>query len=537
MAATPAPDASFTARRFHLEITPSVIASVLTASALLGALAITSQSYWTGEAPSLVVAMGKNFAEAWNNAQAVGGAALQSPIYNLYLFSWNKVFGGGEWVMRASNLPWFVLAQTAFLVLLRHRPRLALTACLLSAFSPVVWAYLDETRPYLMQYAAACWLATGIVRLTTSKEPPTFSLQVAGIALLVLFSSSPLGALWASGFMLAFVWIWLHAGRKEEPIPHIAPLVGLSKMRWQIFVGGALLLALAAYYFITWKGLDTGETILRQFTRGALYVTYDFLGFSGFGPGKLELRTAPVKSVFKYVPAMLPLAVCLLLLGTFTARHLLKQRITKIPATAWLLALALPGFILVALLFFTAQRPLPRQFLPALPPLILAMAAIIQLAFDGKSILWRLSAIALPVLWLGSSLNLRWHPRHAKEDYRYATALAAAALRENKEVWWAADSSTAYIYLHKLKLEDTPGRLWTMQGPDWNDIRFKFPPRVIVISKPDIYDPRGAVARYAAENQFVPALRLPAFTILTRLNDPLPEVQSTDLHSSSNREN
>jgi hypothetical protein len=32
------------------------------------------------------------------------------------------------------------------------------------------------------------------------------------------------------------------------------------------------------------------------------------------------------------------------------------------------------------------------------------------------------------------------------------------------------------------------------------------------------------VARYAAENHFVPALELQAFVILTRENDPLPTV-------------
>jgi hypothetical protein len=63
-----------------------------------------------------------------------------------------------------------------------------------------------------------------------------------------------------------------------------------------------------------------------------------------------------------------------------------------------------------------------------------------------------------------------------------------------------------------------------MQAPAWDDIRFKFPPRVIVISKPDIYDPQGAVARYATENRFVPAVQLQAFTILARQGDALPAI-------------
>jgi hypothetical protein len=71
-------------------------------------------------------------------------------------------------------------------------------------------------------------------------------------------------------------------------------------------------------------------------------------------------------------------------------------------------------------------------------------------------------------------------------------------------------------------LEEVPGRAWAMQAPSWDSIRFKFPPRVIVISKPDIYDPQGSIARYAAENHFVPALQLQAFTIFTREGEQLP---------------
>ena len=152
------------------------------------------------------------------------------------------------------------------------------------------------------------------------------------------------------------------------------------------------------------------------------------------------------------------------------------------------------------------------------------MAATINAAFAQKFILWRAIAILLPLLWLGSSLNFRWQPKYAKDDYRTAAAIAAAALADNKEVWLAADAAAAYIYLTPVALEEVPGRAWAMQAPAWDDIRFKFPPRVIVISKPDIYDPQGSVARYASENQFAPALQLQAFTILTRHGQPLPTV-------------
>jgi len=171
-----------------------------------------------------------------------------------------------------------------------------------------------------------------------------------------------------------------------------------------------------------------------------------------------------------------------------------------------------------------SYRPLPRHFIPALPAVFMFLAVVLDKALSDKSIVWRATAVLLPLLWLGSSLNLRWREVHAKDDYRTAANIAAAALAQNKEVWWAADAAAAYIYLTPVALEEVPGRAWAMQAPAWENIRFKFPPRVIVISKPDIYDPQGSIARYAAENRFVPALKLQAFTILVRDGDSLPAV-------------
>jgi hypothetical protein len=165
---------------------------------------------------------------------------------------------------------------------------------------------------------------------------------------------------------------------------------------------------------------------------------------------------------------------------------------------------------------------LPRHFLPAFPAVVLALAALLNLAWAQKHMVWRAVAVLLPLLWLGSALNLRWREVHAKDDYRTAARIAAAALADNKEVWWAADAAAAYIYLTPVALEEVPGRAWAMQAPSWDAIRFKFPPRVIVISKPDIYDPQGSIARYAAENRFMPALQLQAFTIFTREGEQLP---------------
>lgn len=504
----------------------AVIFAVAAASLAVAAFAITAQSYWIDEAMSLIVAMAPDPANAWRYAQAVGEPAVQAPVYHVYLFLWHKVFGGEEWAMRASNLPWFVLGQLAFLLLLRHRPKLALTACLLSAVSPAIWTNLDEARPYIMQYAAACWLVAAIVR-SAGKQPDTAAdpqrdnrliLTATSIAILVLAASGLSSALWAGGFAAALVWL-----QKSARVPdntrgdstHTRPLAG-------ILIFCVFLAALAAYYIVTWTGMPTGASGPKAFVQGLIYVAYELLGFSGFGPGKLDLRAAPLASMVRRLPVMLPLAACLAIVGFAALRQLAARARDHRTMTALLLALVLPGGFLFFFAFLAGLRPVPREFMPVLPALIVALSATILCAIRHRSPFLRVAAVALPVLWLGSSLNLRWQQGYAKDDYRTAARIAAAALRDNKEVWWAADAATAFIYLTPISMEKVPGRVWAMQGPEWNDLRFKLPPRVIVISKPDIYDAGGAVSRYAAENHFAPAVKLQAITIFTRPSDPLP---------------
>jgi hypothetical protein len=502
------------------KVSRAVLIAMLAASAAVAGFAISSQSYWIDEATSLIVAMSPNPAEAWKYAQAVGGSTIQMPLYNIYLYAWHKVIGGGEWSMRASNIPFFVFGQLAFLVLLRARPRLALTAAGLSLVCPTLWMYLDEARPYIMQYAAACWPTAVLLR---SALPGTFSepwkkpeIVLLALGIVLLAGSSLLGLFWAIAFTGTLLWLW-KSPQSGGPTDKHAGVLLLAAI-------AVPLVALAAFYLFTFEAAGAGYFRPGTGLISLPYVVYEFLGFSGFGPGRLELRLAPGAALRAHIAALLPLAAVVGILGVFALQWLRTHRIDRVLIIAFAAAILLPSVVTVVGMFFSDYRPLPRHFMPVLPSVILALAALLPAALAQKHIIIRAAAVLLPLLWLGSSLNLRWREAHAKDDYRTAAAIAAAALRENKEVWWAADAAAAFIYLTPVALEDVPGRAWAMQAPQWDDIRFKFPPRVIVMSKPDIYDPSGAVARYAAENHFVPALKLHAFTILTRENDSLPAV-------------
>ena len=431
------------------KLSKAVIIAVLAASMAIAGFAISSQSYWIDEATSLIVAMAKNPAEAWKYAQAVGGSTIQMPLYHIYLYVWDKVFGGNEWAMRASNIPWFFLAQLGFLVLLRERPKLALTACLFAAVSPTVWMYLDETRPYLMQYAAGCWLVAAVARRccvssVNASEPaigpaassahtipsagspsPPIELFTIGAAALLLAGSSLLGVIWAACFLAAIAWLEVSgsaaSGHQRE---RIAVLVAGHKFLLLCFTASAVVLI--AYYAWTWPMAGGGYHRAGFSPLHIPYVAYEFLGFAGYGPGKLQLRSSTGGALLGSIPSLLPLAVILGTLAIFAALQKGAHWPRRRTLVTWTLAVGVPSVIILAGLFFESYRALPRHFIPALPVVILGVSRLLCLAFAQAHLVWRVAAALLPLLWLGSALDLRWRDVHAKDDYRSATAIAAA---------------------------------------------------------------------------------------------------------------
>jgi hypothetical protein len=87
------------------------------------------------------------------------GSDLQMPLYMLWIWACEKVFGSGEIALRAVNLFWILPGLIALWLALARQPRLQLAVFLVTICNPFVWYYLNETRPYAMQIGASLFLA------------------------------------------------------------------------------------------------------------------------------------------------------------------------------------------------------------------------------------------------------------------------------------------------------------------------------------------------------------------------------------------
>lgn len=97
-----------------------------------------------------------------------------------------------------------------------------------------------------------------------------------------------------------------------------------------------------------------------------------------------------------------------------------------------------------------------------------------------------------------SALEIRFSPRHWRDDYRSASVSAINALNKGQIVWWNADPNPAVYYA----LPFAPSRNGAVELVNPTaDYLVRLPsPNVIIISKPDVYDVKQSVSRFVRES-------------------------------------
>ena len=486
----------------------TTIVFCLALALLVGLCAIDGRSFWIDEAGTAVLVSAPSFGSLLDRMFHEGGSTSQMPLHVMYAWLWRKAGGDSEYWLRLSNLPWFMLGVAAILGCWRRRHAVFMMAAICT--SGLLWYYLNEFRPYIMQWAGAAMVAGSLsrrFRAHLGENVPLSGVEawLLGCGFVVLAGSSMLGAIWCVGGVLAWFTVapskWYRCG-------------GVT-FRAAIAVTGCLLCALAFYYVLTIgigaRGTMGGKTGLKEIA----FVAYEMLGLTGMGPGRIDLRAtagAALRDV-RYLAPVVSLAVfvvCAMGAGLLKAFRTDRKRLLVF----WALALS-PCLLLVLIGVFMHFRILSRHFMPA------ALAAAALLA-SGMTRLWssrRVHQRVAMCLLLGclvwSCVQIRLAPRHVKDDYRAAARIAGSAAESGRTVWWAASSNGALFYgirFGEVRM-GTGGRVLRMTNPSWEALLNSDVPDTIVMSKTDLFDKAGVLRRYVRENGFSVVSSLPAFTI------------------------
>jgi hypothetical protein len=120
-------------------------------------------------------------------------------------------------------------------------------------------------------------------------------------------------------------------------------------------------------------------------------------------------------------------------------------------------------------------------------------------------------------LSLTSSLSLRFAPRHARDNYRSAAAIARQALQDGKTVWWNANErGAAYYHLPLATNGVAAGQALLLVNPSREVLLGTARPDMIIASRPDVFDDGGALAEFVAQSHYRLGTNLMAFTVWER---------------------
>lgn len=450
---------------------------------LMGLMFVSNDSLWIDEGNAASKALQSTIGDWYSALVSQGGSDAQMPGYMLYIWAWAKFAGHGEFALRASNIPWLVLAIFS----LRRTPFLWLA--LLA--SPFVLYYLNELRPYLMQIAGA---AVVLSAFPEGESPLETRWRRFLFGNLILCASSLTGVIWSAGALISYL--------------AFHPFIYRNKALWRdLLVSSPLFLLLGAYYLQTLLKGQGAALMGGELALSFAACAYELTGLMGLGPGRIELREHP-KSVVNYA---LPLAAGVLIFGSAYVAGLIGivKRTPRKTLVIIAIGIAMPLAMLVALVVFKDFRLLARHLAPLSVLMAWPLASLLALsaASHRHHRRWRTVGCCAILLGLVSASALRLAERHKKDAYRDAAAMAKAALSNGRRVFWAADVHTADYYglvpgesgIHFIQSKNTfPG----IQGTD-----------VFIMTKPDIVDPDGSLSRELEARNFRTIRVLPAFTI------------------------
>ncbi len=481
--------------------------AALIASLVLIALAPSSDSLWIDEGHTARFVQASSFSEMLTSLVSDVNSQAQMPGFVTAAWASGRLLGTSEWALRAQNILWGALG----VLFLWHAGRLLGTCAppLLFAVSPFVWFYLDEARPYGMQLGGAAALAAAMVRLVCLRrlDGATAALWLFGgwvTCVASMLGAFPFGAATLVGLFL----IW----RLRMPTDRKAIAV--------LAVCYAGLAVVGAYYALSVLRGAGGARLWSVGLGNIGLSVYELFGFAGLGPGRIEIREAGREGLTAVISLLaesaLPLALLACLLVTCA---LLVFRIRRQPWQVLFLAcstIVVMGFFFLAGAAALAKWPFwGRHLAPLLPFIIVAITAT---CLGTNLPIWvgRTVLVAIGVCWLASSLSLRTMPRHAKDAYRQAATFAKSQLDANRTVWWAADEATGRYYNVPLSAEGTTGTARIVFAPDRKALDGIAVPDVIVLSRPDQFDERGAIREQLAAEGFRQTHRWIAFTVWER---------------------
>ncbi len=475
-------------------------------------VAISNHSFWLDEAHGAGwKARQSTLAEWWNDDFAQPQSTdSQIPLYVFYIWVYAKIFGSGEWILRAANLPFILFGFWALHKSFGQNP-LKWPVAIAAASSPFLWYYLNEARPYAMQVGSSFLIAGALQQLYKNSAAHQSRAWMAALSLglIGLSGSNLLGQIWAGAAVATALFIFGWQQTKT-----------LVQRHWLLCATTSVaLIGLGIYYLWTLQSGSRATSVGTTTAKNLVFVLYELFGFSGLGPGRLEIRDHGLTSFRPYVGWLGAYAIVLTPIIFVGLRYLFHSVPRRILGFTFLF-FGIVSCFLAYVGIFSQFRLLGRHFAPILFLLLYVLGMGILRMWISGNMLKKICVIAFVALSFVSCFLLRFDPRHAKDDYRAAANLARAALQNGKIVWWNANYRAAGYYRLAIRRKDSPAlgaRFFANPEPD--ELAAASKPGIVICSKPDIFDASGTMFRFLRAENFQVTTNFPAFTVWEKVSE------------------
>ena len=451
----------------------------------------SADSIWVDEAQTWRYARHTTFAAVWNEFRVEKFSEAQMPLGMLGAWSWAQIVGTSEFALRAPNMLYAIGAIFCFYLIGRREDLPVLP--LLLAVQPYLWFYVNEARPYALQVFGGSLLLLALHQVSRGNIASIRWVMLWAVGAVICSASSMLSAIPTFAFSAVILWelLRLHYFPKRHQITIIA--------------GTALsLIALGLYYVKTLLAGAGGAKIWSVGLQNILFSGIEFLGFAGLLPPRQELRELvrtglsepnELLNLWLFVLPTTLLAVVVAVLVFYWFRNLKQTPRWIFACTAVFSSSTILLFLAALVMHFPFWG---RHLAPVFPTFVATVGWALCLGWRGSSPWLTLSVLMLLALLMASSLMLRFSPLHAKDDYRSAAALAQETINEGGTVWWAADPAGAKYYgifpvLPNAEVTAYEKSVILVSNLSHKHLSKQRKPRVLVISKSDIYDTKGAL--------------------------------------------
>lgn len=463
---------------------------------------ISGESLWIDEAQTAAYAMEPGLGDLCQRLLHDPKSEAMMPLPMALAWGGVRLLGAGEIALRLPNL---LYLAAAFWAVWRLGLRVAFAPLvLLLACHPFVWFYANEARPYALQIALASLLllsANGIERTGPSPR------RVAGFLLWAwLLSATSLLAVFPAGILSLALLV--SGWRRRVPVG--------KRTLWVLLAGVLVFIPLGLFYLSAVQRGSAGARLWSVGAQNIVFTVYEMVGAQGLGPGRTEMREAAsslgalMRCFAPHLPLLAVHGFCLLLWVRYANVRLADAaggRLARLCAGMFTLSL---GIVLA--LALVARFPFwGRHFAPVFPAFLIC--ALLCRPTAGPFRVARWIPILMGLLWLGSSLGVRFSPRFAKDDYREAARVAAEALARGESVWWAADAEGASYYGLPVT---SSGRFQIWMTPAEQDLAGGASADLVILSKPDVYDGRGVLRAYLEQHRYELRGRPQAFSLWRR---------------------